>query len=232
MLRAARQMAYRQVPVLGVNLGRLGFLADVAPQDFSQALRQVLAGDYRVTSHLMFECELQGQNPATHLGLNEVVLHAMPPFHMLELEIEVQGVPISRFGGDGLIVSTPIGSTAHNLSAGGPILAQELSAFAITPLCAHTLTFRPIVESAEKNITIRLGSGTKDALAVIDGQVSMPLSPAERLSIRKAPVVFQMVKVPGRSFYQTLRDKLRWGTPPSYTNRSHDPHGETASSSG
>ena len=217
ILRAARQMGYRQVPVLGINLGRLGFLADIHPHDLSECFIQVLQRNFQITRHLMFECVIESDDgKQTVLGLNEVAVHAMPPFRMLELELEVDGAIVSRFGADGLIVSSPIGSTAHNLSAGGPILGQELAAFVITPICPHTLTYRPIVESAEKTYTIRLGRGAECALVVVDGQAAAQVAMRHRIVIRKAPVTFQLVKVPGHSYYQTLRDKLRWGTSPSY----------------
>lgn len=224
ILRAARQMGYRQTPVLGINLGRLGFLADIHPHDFNTCFVQVLQQSYRVTHHLMFECVIETPDgPAqTILGLNEVVVHAMPPVRMLELELEVDGAAVSRFGGDGLIVSSPIGSTAHNLSAGGPILGQELSAFVITPICPHTLTYRSIVESAEKTYTIRVVAGAAQAVVVVDGQAAAQITAKHRVVIRKAPVTFQLVKVPGHTYYQTLRDKLHWGTPPSYTARGHE----------
>jgi NAD+ kinase len=214
ILRAARQMGYRQVPVLGVNLGRLGFLADIRPQELECCVGDVLAGRFRVTRHLMFECVVEGAAPI--LGLNEVAVHAMPPSHMLNLELEIDGEAVSRFGGDGLIVSTPIGSTAHNLSAGGPILQQQLAAFVITPICPHTLTYRPIVENAEKTFVIRLLDNVQKALVVIDGQESAELTGGQGLVVRQAPVTFGLVKVPGRSFYQALRDKLHWGTTPTY----------------
>ena len=219
ILRAARQMGYRQVPVLAVNLGTLGFLADIHPQELHGCLDQVFAGKYRVTRHLMLECVIEDTNSGlaqTVLGLNELAVHSMPPSHMLHVELDVDGVTVSRFGGSGLIVCTPIGSTAHNLSAGGPVLEQELSAFGITPICPHTLTYRPIVESADKQFTIRTFGPTPQALAVIDGYISVPVSDKHRIAIRRAPVTFGLVKVPGRSFYQTLRDKLRWGTAPAY----------------
>jgi NAD+ kinase len=218
ILRAARQMAYCQIPVLGINLGRLGFLADIHHEKFQEAFLQVLGGDYRVTRHLMFECVLRQPEFAEQviLGLNEVVVHALPPQRMLDLELEIDGEPVSQFGGDGLIVSSPIGSTAHNLSAGGPILGQELDAFAITPICPHTLTYRPLVESADKQFSIRLGSRAERALVIVDGQQTAEIEMSEQIIIRRAPVTFQLVKVPGKSYYQTLRDKLHWGTPPGY----------------
>jgi NAD+ kinase len=219
ILRAARQMGYRQVPVLGVNLGRLGFLADILPQDLHDCVECVLSGEFRVTRHLMFECVIEDTDSGevqTLLGLNDVAVHGMPPLHMVNLELDVDGVAITRFGGDGLIISTPVGSTAHNLSAGGPILEHELAAFAITPICPHTLTYRPIVESADKQFTIRLLDNVQKAIAVVDGQASADLSDHHRIVIRRAPVTFGLVKVSGRGFYQTLRDKLRWGTAPLY----------------
>jgi NAD+ kinase len=216
ILRAARQMAYRQVPVLGVNLGRLGFLADIHPRDLRDCLDQVFAGHYRVTRHLMFECVIEdGARTQTVLGLNEVAVHAMPPLHMITLELAVNDAVVFRFGGDGLIVSTPIGSTAHNLSAGGPILEQELAAFAVTPICPHTLAYRPIVESADRRFAIRLLDNIQKAIVVVDGQASADMTDAHRIIIRRAPVTFGLIKVPGRSFYQTLRDKLRFGTAPN-----------------
>src|SRR5262245_952736 len=143
ILRAARQMGYRQVPVLGINLGKLGFLADLSPDDLRTCFPRVVQGQFRVTRHVMFECVLE--TPAekrTFLGLNEVVLHTGATFHMIELDLSVDGEKVTRFGGDGLILSTPIGSTGHSLSAGGPILSQELTDFVITPICPHALTNR------------------------------------------------------------------------------------------
>jgi NAD+ kinase len=217
ILRAARQMGYRQVPVLGVNLGRLGFLADLDPEQVRCCFPQVLAGDFRVTRHLMFECVVEGDGPPrTCLGLNEVAFHTLPPFHMLELDLQVDGEAVAKFHGDGLILSTPVGSTGHSLSAGGPILSQELDAFVITPICPHTISYRPVVDSADKVYTIALGKQAEEAALIVDGQELLPLTPRQRVTVRRAPVQFGLVKVPGRSFYQTLRDKLRWGALPGY----------------
>src|SRR3954453_7100546 len=174
ILRAARQMAYRQVPVLGVNLGRLGFLADLTSDEVRTYWPQILEQKFRVTRHLMFECTVEGpgEAPRTFLGLNEVVFHTLPPFHMVDLDLAVDGVAVARFSGDGLIVSTPVGSTAHSLSAGGPILGQELPAFVITPICPHALTYRPVVDSADKTYTIVVQRATPDSTRlVVDGQL-------------------------------------------------------------
>jgi NAD+ kinase len=224
ILRAARQMGYRQVPVLGVNLGKLGFLADLRPAELRAWFPRIVRGEYRVTKHLMFECCVETLDPGrtapvacrTLLGLNEVVFHTMPPFHILELSLEVDGDSATRFSGDGLIVSTPIGSTAHSLSAGGPILDQELAAFVITPICPHTLTSRPVVDAADKVYTIAMSPEGGDAALIVDGQDVLPLTPYHRVTIRRAPVTFQLVKVAGHGLYQTLRDKLRWGAQPNY----------------
>jgi NAD+ kinase len=216
ILRAARQMGYRQIPVLGVNLGRLGFLADLSPEEATAYLPNVLRGEYRITEHVMFVCSLSdGTRQQAFLGLNEVVVRAGPPFKMLDVELTVDGEEVARFMGDGLIVSTPVGSTAHSLSAGGPVLGQDLSSFVITPICGHTLTSRPLVDSAEKTYTIGVQQA-EGAWLVVDGQDCGPLQPGDKVVVRKASVSFRLVKVPGKSYYQTLREKLRWGTMPNY----------------
>jgi len=217
ILRAARQMGYRQTPVLGVNLGKLGFLADLSPDELRCCLPQVLQGTYRVTRHLMFECLVEAPGLSrTFLGLNEIALQTGPPFHMIDLDLMIDDETVSRYSGDGLIVCTPIGSTAHSLSAGGPIVGQELHAFVITPICPHALTSRPVVDSADQVYTIVVRRASDSTMLVIDGQEHLPVAAGHRVIVRKAPVSFGLVKVPGRSYYQTLRDKLHWGTQPNY----------------
>jgi NAD+ kinase len=217
ILRAARQMGYRQVPVLGINLGKLGFLADLSPDELRQVWPRVLQRDYRVTQHLMFECVIESPaGRATFLGLNDVAIHAGPPFHMIELDLQVDGEVVATMSCDGLIIATPVGSTAHGLSAGGPIVGQELPAFAITPISPHSLTMRPVVDSADKVYTVvprRLSPGSA---LVIDGQDALPLTVDQQVTVRRAPVSFGLVKVPGHSYYHTLRHKLRWATGPNY----------------
>ena len=216
ILRAARQMGRRQVPVLGVNLGKLGFLADLSPGEILVALPDVVAGNFRVTSHLMFECTAElATGSRSFLGLNDVVVNSGPPFHMLDMDLAIDGEIVSTYRGDGLIVSTPVGSTAHGLSAGGPILGQELRAFVVTPICPHSLTSRTVVEAAEKTYTIVIRAATS-AWLVVDGQDVIELQAGAKIHVRQAPVSFQLVKVAGRSYYRVLHDKLNWGTPPNY----------------
>jgi len=218
ILRAARQMGYRQVPVLGVNLGRLGFLADLSPDEAVEYLPAVLRGEFNLTEHCMLVCShSDGTSPREYLGLNEVVVRAGPPFKMMDVELGIDGEVVARFLGDGLIVSTPVGSTAHSLSAGGPVLGQELTAFVITPICGHTLTSRPLVDSASRTYTIGVRHA-EGAWLVVDGQDSGQLRDGDRVTVRRAPVSFRLVKVPGKTYYQTLREKLRWGTMPTYRN--------------
>lgn len=216
ILRAARQMGYHQVPVLGVNLGKLGFLTEVSPEEFAASFANIQAGQYQVVDHLMFECVLESTAHPGHklLGLNEVVIQTGPPFHMIDIELAIDGERVTTYSGDGLIVATPVGSTAHSLAAGGPIVRQDMSAFVITPICPHTLSNRPLVDSADK--TYDLTVHQPRASLVVDGQIQVPLSAGDRVTVRAAPVTFRLVKLPGHSYYRRLRDKLAWGGQPVY----------------
>ena len=222
ILRAARQMGYRQVPVVGVNLGKLGFLADLSPDQLEEVFPAICRGEYQIVDYLMYECELlRGDGSReVHLGLNEVVVQAGPPFQMIDVELTVDATPATTYSCDGLIVSTPVGSTAHSLSAGGPILRQELRAFAITPICPHTLTNRPLVDSADRVYELRLPGARPGTTLVIDGQVQLPLGEGDRVQVRRAPVCFQMAKLAGHSYYRTLHQKLGWGGRPHYNDNA------------
>lgn len=226
ILHAAHQMAYRQLPVVGVNLGRLGFLADLSLDELRFHLPRVAQGDYRVTEHLMFEATLDLPGEMCQLkpllGLNDLSIQTGPPFSMIELDLVVDGETVAAYSGDGVLIATPVGSTAHSLSAGGPILGQELPAFVITPICAHGLTSRPVVDSAEKIYTIVVKRAA-NAFAVIDGRDAIPLPTGTRVTVRRAPVKFKLAKVAGRSFYRTLYDKLHWGMQPHYRSEPNRP---------
>jgi NAD+ kinase len=213
ILRAARQMGYHQRPVLGVNLGKLGFLAALQPGELAGALPEIAGERHRVVEHLMFECSVMrdGKPLLTALGLNEASVLAGPPFKMVDMQLYVDGELVTTYSCDGLIVSTPVGSTAHNLSAGGPILSKDLQAFVISPICPHTLTNRPIVDSADRIIELVVPRPNEGTSLMLDGQVLATLGPQDRVRIGRSAAVFQLVEVPGQSYYRTLRDKLGWG---------------------
>lgn len=213
ILRAALQMGYRQLPVLGVNLGKLGFLADLQPDDLDQVLPKFAAGEYRIVEHLMFDCEVE-RDGARHcgvLGLNEAAVLAGPPFQILDVQLYVDGDFATTYSCDGLIVSTPVGSTAHSLSAGGPILRKDLQAFVISPISPHTLTNRPVIDSAERVYELVVPRPHEGTTLVVDGAPLCQLTADDRVRITRSKARFQFVEVPGHSYYRTLREKLGWG---------------------
>jgi len=218
ILRACRQMGMHQRPILGVNLGRLGFLADVSPSEFREHFAEIQNRDYRVVEHLMYECRLTRSDGAAQsfLGLNEVVVSSGAALRMIDVNLAIDGEPVTTYSGDGLIVSTPGGSTAHSLSSVGPILRQDLAAFVITPICPHALTNRPLVDSSGCTYTLMAPDAPEGTTLVIDGQVKLPLAASDRIDIRQAPVKFQSAKLKGSSYYATLHRKLGWGGQTNY----------------
>jgi NAD+ kinase len=213
ILRAAHQMGYRQLPVLGVNLGRLGFLAALQPEQLDQALPEIAAGRHLVVEHLMIECTATraGKPLYEALCLNEASVLAGPPFKMVDIELYVDGELVTTYSCDGLIVSTPVGSTAHSLSAGGPILRNDLQALTILPINPHTLTHRAVVESADRAIELAVPQPHAGTTLVADGRVLGTLQADDRVRVVRSEARFKMVVVRGQSYYRTLRDKLGWG---------------------
>jgi NAD+ kinase len=213
ILRAAHQMGYRQRPVLGVNLGRLGFLAALQPEQLDQVLPEIVAGRHRIVENLMFECSATraGKPLCSVLGLNEASVLAGPPFTMVDIQLYVDGELVTTYSCDGLIVSTPVGSTAHSLSAGGPILRNNLQAFVILPISPHTLTHRPVVDSADRTIELAVSEPNEGTSLVVDGRVLTDLKPEDRVQIVRSDARFQVVEVTGQSYYRTLHNKLGWG---------------------
>jgi NAD+ kinase len=213
ILRAAKQMAYRQLPAVGVNLGRLGFLADLTPDEFVESLPAIVAGEFHVVEHLMFECSLirNQQVIQKQLGLNEAAVFGGPPFAIVDIYLYVDAELVTTYSCDGLIVSTPVGSTAHNLSAGGPILRKDLQAFVISPISPHTLTNRPVVDSADRIYELAVPQPLAGTSVVVDGRVMGSLEPNDRIRIEKATPQFKLIEVAGHGYYRTLREKLGWG---------------------
>lgn len=213
ILRAAKQMGTRQLPVLGVNFGKLGFLADVHPDSLNDALECVAQRAYQQIDHVMIRCQVfqDGNLIADEIGLNEAAILGGPPFDIQQIDLYVDDELATSYVCDGLIISTPVGSTAHNLSAGGPILRKNLEAFVISPICPHTLTVRPVVDTADRIYDIVVSKPNGATCIVLDGQVLATLSSNDRVRIRRAESVFQLIQVTGHSYYRTLREKLGWG---------------------
>lgn len=213
ILRSAHQMGYRQRPALGVNLGRLGFLAALQPAQLDDVLPEIAACRHRVAELLMFETTAMrdGQPLCQALGLNETSVLAGPPFAMIDIELYVDGELATTYSCDGLIVSTPVGSTAHSLSAGGPILRNNLQAFVILPISPHTLTHRPVVDSADRTIELAVPDPNEGTSLIVDGRVLTTLKPSDRVRIVRSEARYQLVEVGGQSYYRTLHNKLGWG---------------------
>lgn len=231
ILSAARRMGLNQLPVIGVNLGRLGFLAALGEDELQDVWPKVCSGQFVVDEHVMLKCELvksasnaeANNDPASdeaalppphQLALNEASILGGPPFSMLQIDLYVDGELASTYSCDGLIVSTPVGSTAHNLSAGGPILQRRLQAVVISPISPHTLTMRPVVDRADRVFEMFVRQGHETVSAVFDGRVLGRLGEGDCYRISKAPVSFKMVRVPSKNEYRTLREKLGWGGNP------------------
>ncbi len=234
VLHTARRMHDSPTPVLGVNLGRLGFLAELTPQTFEEHLSDLAAHRFGVDNLMTLSCTLSPHDGPTRSfrGLNDVVLRAAPLFHLVEIALAIDGESVMTYRGDGLIVATPVGSTAHSLSAGGPILPPDAHMFVITPICAHTLTQRPLVDSTHKTFELVPINEGGSAYLVIDGQVQIPLRAHDRVLIRRGATPFPMVRLPDHSFYRTLREKLGWGAlPPTTFMASREPSQPTIAAS-
>lgn len=217
ILSAARRMGLNQMPVIGVNLGRLGFLAALDGNELERIWPHVCAGEYPIDKHVMLQCSIvrkSGEISENQLALNEAAILGGPPYSMLHIDFYSDGQFACTYSCDGLIVSTPVGSTAHNLSAGGPILHRRLEAVVISPISPHTLTMRPVVDQADRVFEMRIRQGNESASAVFDGRVLGKLEDGDCYRISRAPVSFQMVQVPSKNEYHTLRDKLGWGENP------------------
>jgi NAD+ kinase len=218
ILRAALQMQEKQIPILGVNLGKLGFLASVAPDALQRVLPEVIQGQCRVFEHLMFDCTVTQKDTATQndkivaqtLGLNEMAILTGPPFSLLNADLYVDSELATTYACDGLIISTPVGSTAHSLSAGGPILRKTLAAFVICPIGPHTLTVRPVVDSADRVYEVVVPQPNEGTTVVVDGRPLWQLTPADRVRVVRARPTFKLIEPRGQSYYRTLRDKLGW----------------------
>lgn len=213
ILHAAAALAGYRVPVLGVNRGRLGFLADVNPSEIESKLEQVLMGDYQLDNRFLLSMEIREDNRVIHedMALNDVVLHAGKSVHMIDFEMEIDGHDVYRQHSDGLIASTPTGSTAYALSGGGPIIHPSMDAICLVPMHPHTLSSRPIVVSGSSEVTIKIHKDNRiQPMVSADGKTGVPLNQNQTLYIRKHPDKLTLMHPPGFDFYKACRTKLNW----------------------
>jgi len=213
-LNAARSLVDLDVPLLGVNLGRLGFLADVMPAEMNDRLTDVIAGDYDEERRFLLDARVvrDGQEIFSGSALNEVVAHKWHIARLIQFQTYIDGRLVNTQRSDGLIVATPTGSTAYSLSGGGPILHPGLEAVVLVPICPHTLSSRPLVVAADSEFEIRMGhSGEQpEAQLTCDGQTTMALAPADRIIIAQKQRRLRLVHPRGHDYFATLRAKLHW----------------------
>ena len=214
IISTARNVSEANVPVIGVNVGKLGFLAEFSVGELKEFFPHLTKGTASIGKRMMLNCRVFGNGTTTEkfcsAAVNDIFITAGPPFRMVELKISVDGQPLAGCVSDGLIISTPTGSTAYNLSSGGPIVSPKIEAVVITPICPHSLSFRPIVINAKSTIEVvgvRVNEGTTVS---IDGQVSLKLSTDDMVRVERQSCEFLIVNNPLRSQWDTLATKLSW----------------------
>jgi NAD+ kinase len=214
LLAVARAIGSRPVPILGVNLGTLGFLAETSSDELFDALEEVLAGGYLVEARMRLEVEVErdGECIGQFLALNDAVLARTALSRMVDLDVRADGAAVATYHADGLIVSTPTGSSAYSLSAGGPLMLPGVEAIVITPICPHTLAQRPLVLPQNCNIEVQHHDPRDgDVQLTVDGQVGTELSEGDLVRIRHSDHPTHLLVPPGRSRFDVMRAKLRWG---------------------
>lgn len=234
LLSTARRLGNREIPLMGVNFGRLGFLASFTPEQFEKHFGDLVEGRLPIRRRQMIEasvvpaesmaCKLtDAQQVAQHrrffaTALNDAVITAGPPFHMIELEIGADGESRVRYHGDGVIVSTPSGSTAYNISAGGPIISANVEAMCITPICPHSLSFRPVVIASSSTVTIVATHVNEGTTLFCDGQAGTKLSAGDKVVIRRSAHDVRLIENPAAHEWRTLAEKLHWATTPGHSD--------------
>lgn len=213
MIATARMVGDTEVPVLGINYGSLGYLAEFRMEEMFPALETILEGRYQIDSRVMLAAELfrADEQLMRSRVLNDVVINKSALARIIEIEASLNGQFVNSFRADGLIVSTPTGSTAYNLSAGGPVIYPSMNGVVITPICPFTLSNRPIVVPDDAVIELSLKTPNEEVALTLDGQVGVPLQVEDRIVIKKSRTAFNLVQPMNRNYFDVLRDKLRWG---------------------
>jgi NAD+ kinase len=213
MLAAARLAAPRRIPILPVNMGSLGFLTSFTLDELYPALEETLAGHASVSQRVMLQADLvrSGSVIDSQCALNDAVIHKGALARMIQLELYINSDFVCRYRADGLIVSSPTGSTAYSLSAGGPIVHPSVESFIITPICPHMLSDRPLVIRDSSSIEVRLRGDTESVYLTLDGQRGIPMQPTDILRIRRAEELLKLIQPPKKPYFEILRNKLKWG---------------------
>jgi NAD+ kinase len=219
LLRGARMVAEYHTPVLGVNLGYLGFLTSVAPDEMGEAVVRLFTGDYWLDVRFTLEARVQHngeRDGETYVALNDAVLHKGGFARVVRLAMFVgeEELEVARYSADGIVISTPTGSTAYSLSAAGPVVVPSVDCILATPICPHTLVLRPLVVPASTIITVEAVSATENLMLTVDGQDGEALRPGDRLVVRRGEPTVPLVRFADQNFFATLRRKLNWGLEP------------------
>ncbi|MBQ6668909.1 MAG: NAD(+)/NADH kinase [Deltaproteobacteria bacterium] len=213
LIAAARQLEARPIPILGVNLGRLGFMAEVSPENIFPILKKVISGDFTISERMALSATVwrAGQEIARVRALNDIVITKGALARIIDIETRIDDVP-ATFRADGLIVATPTGSTAYNLAAGGPIVSPELRCLIVTPICPHTLTNRPLIVPEQEVIHVTVRHDEQNVVyATADGQVGVPLKNRDEVEIRSTHPGVPLIRGQEYSYFEVLRRKLHWG---------------------
>jgi NAD+ kinase len=214
LLRGARLVAPFGIPVLGINLGRLGFLTSISPEELEVGLQAFVEGNIALDERMVLQIEgrtASGRKHGEYFGLNDVVLHRGGVARMIRMRVHAHGEEVGTYSADGIILATPTGSTAYSLSAGGPIVAPAVDCIIATPICPHTLAVRPLILSAVETVSVEVLSPMEELILTIDGQQAAKLTPGDRLVVCRAKTPLRLVRLPGQTFFSTLRRKLSWG---------------------
>lgn len=213
MLRAARYLSHYDIKMIGVNRGNLGFLTDISPEQAINSLSEVLAGEYIDDSRFLVEVTLynkKGESTVSSFAVNEIVMHPSQVAHMIDYEAYINDKKAFSQRADGVIISTPTGSTAYSLSAGGPIITPELDAFIITPMFPHSLSARPLVIKSDNIIKIKFPEATENLKIACDSQIILTAEPTDEVLIRRAPYEFHLIHATNYNYFRTLSNKLGW----------------------
>ena len=213
MISTARLTGNREVLVLGINYGSLGYLTEFRIEEMFPALEAILEGNYEIDRRVMLDVEHWRDDEKLSVGraLNDVVINKAALARIIEIEVELNNLYVNSFRADCLIVSTPTGSTAYNLSAGGPIVYPSMNAIVLTPICPFTLTNRPIVVPDTANINLQIKNENEGVILTLDGQIGHQMKANDRVLIRKSATTFNLVQPPNRNYFDVLRNKLKWG---------------------